>query len=60
MGSVPERKRTRKASKKRYVPVRPIVDNTTSYDTLTRKELMRLREEEIEKFRNAKAKQSKS
>ena len=56
MGSVPEKKRTRKVSKKRYVPVRPIVDKTTSYDTFTRKELMRLREEEAEKFRNAKAK----
>ena len=56
MGAIPEKKRKRQESKKKYVPVRPVIDKTTSYDTFTLKELMRMREEEAEKFRNAKAK----
>jgi hypothetical protein len=61
MGTVPERKRTRKAkAPKRYVAVRPVIDKTTTHDTFTRGELMRLREEEVEKFRNAQIKSSKN
>ncbi len=45
---------------KRYVAVRPVTDKTTTHDTFTRGELMRLREEEAERFRNAKAKSSKN
>ena len=60
MTTVPERKRKRKVSGKRHVAVRPIIDKTTTYDTFTREELMRFREEEAERFRNGKTKPSKN
>ena len=57
MATAPISKRKKKIPK-RYQAVHPRVDKTTTFDTMTREALMRFREEEAEKFRNAKTKSS--
>ena len=57
MTTAPVSKRKRQAPK-RYQAVHPRVDKTTTHDTMTRAELMRHRDEEVERFRNAKAESS--
>ena len=57
MTTAPTSKRKRKANKP-YVSAYPRVDKTTTHDTMTRGELMRHRDEEVERFRSAKTKSS--
>jgi hypothetical protein len=57
MATAPVSKRKRKVPK-RTQPAWPRVDKTTTYDTMTREELMRHRDEEVENYRNAKAQSS--
>jgi len=59
MGSAPEKKKVRTQNPRPANKI-PRIDKSSIHDTYTRGELMRLREEEVEKFRNAQIKSSKN
>jgi hypothetical protein len=59
MGSAPEKKKVRSKTPRPANKI-PRIDKSTTYDTFTRGELMRMRDEEAERMRSAKTKRSKN